>query len=266
VGNVLAKYGMMVANMEERPDTSVVAARRLMRSQSTSIMATQGLPPKFSDHHAGEGNDWPYASLVEVACDHDGCPILLLSELAVHTSNISRNPRISLLFDGTRGSISPLTQARLTVSGIASKTDEPGHRSRFISRHPEASEYAGFVDFNFWHVAPVGAHAISGFGRIRSIPASEFLFEPTLAAQFSTFADGIVSHVNEDHGDSVDLMVNNLLGRSGTGWRVSCCDPEGMDLRCEDKIARLEFESPVFDYDAARTAFIELKQQARSKC
>lgn len=256
----------MVASMEEKTDTSVVNARRLMRSQSTSIMATHGLPMQFSDCHADGSIDWPYASLVEVACDHDGCPILLLSELAVHTSNISRDPRISLLFDGTGESISPLTQARLTVSGVASKTDEPAHRSRFVSRHPEASEYAGFVDFNFWHVAPVGAHAIAGFGQIRSIPASEFLFEPTLASQFSTFADGIVSHVNEDHGDAVDLMVNNLLGRSGTGWRVSCCDPEGMDLRCEDETARLEFGTPVFDLDAARAVLIKMTQQAKTKC
>ena len=170
----------------EKPrDTSAVDARRLMRSERTAMMATRGLPPQFSDRYDGESDDWPYASLVEVAGDHDGCPILLLSELAVHTSNISRDARISLLFNSTRDTVSPLTQTRLTVSGIASKTDEPRHRSRFLARHPEASDYAGFTDFNFWHVAPMGVHVIIGFGRIFSIPDKKFLIEPILAAQFS---------------------------------------------------------------------------------
>ncbi len=251
--------------MEKTLDTSAVDARRLMRSERTAMMATRGLPPQFSDRYDGESDDWPYASLVEVACDHDGCPILLLSELAVHTSNISRDARISLLFNSTRDTVSPLTQTRLTVSGIASKTDEPRHRSRFLARHPEASDYAGFTDFNFWHVAPMGVHVIIGFGRIFSIPDKKFLIEPILAAQFSEISDGIIKHMNGEHGDAVDLIANNLLGCSGTGWQVSCCDPEGMDLRRKDEIARLEFGLSVFDSDAVRAVLIKMTQLARSK-
>ncbi len=264
MGNVLTKRAMIVDGMKDQADTSAVDARRLMRAERTAMLATHGLPPKLSDGHGGDADDWPYASLVEVACDHEGRPILLLSELAVHTSNISRDPRVSLLFDGTRDSISPLTQARLTVSGTASKTDDPGHRSRFLARHPEATEYAGFADFSFWHVAPLGAHAIAGFGRIRSISASEFLVDPALAAQFSGISDGIASHMNEDHSDAIDLIVSHLLGLGGTGWQISCCDPDGMDLHLEGQMARLDFDAPVFDADTAKAILVEMTQRARS--
>ena len=42
----------------------------------------------------------PYASLVLVATEPDGAPILLLSRLALHTRNLERDPRASLLLDG----------------------------------------------------------------------------------------------------------------------------------------------------------------------
>ena len=43
----------------------------------------------------------PYVSLAMVALDHDAAPLLYLSDLADHTKNLKRDPRVSLLFDGT---------------------------------------------------------------------------------------------------------------------------------------------------------------------
>src|SRR5262245_57990317 len=57
----------------------------------------------------------PYTSLVLVAVDHDGSPILLISTLADHTKNLLADPRASLLFDGTLGLDEPLTGARVTL-------------------------------------------------------------------------------------------------------------------------------------------------------
>ena len=250
--------------MEQNTHQIAVEARRLIRSERTGILATHGLPQKLSASDEYEAEDWPYASLVEVACDLAGRPLLLLSGLAVHTQNILRDSRVSLLFDGTRDSVSPLTDGRVTLAGRAEKTDSAGHRSRFMARHPKAATYADFADFGFWRVEPVGAHFIAGFGRINSIPESELVLDHVGTQQFADIVESIVEHMNTDHRDAIELLARNLFDRDGSGWEVSSCDPEGVDLRCGDEFGRLEFEEPVFESSAIRKALAQMTQRARS--
>lgn len=250
--------------MKNNTQQNAVEARRLIRTERTAILASHGLPQKLSVTDDREQEDWPYASLVEVACDLGGRPILLLSGLAVHTQNILRDPRVSLLFDGTRDSVSPLTGGRVTVAGRAEKTDAAGHRSRFLARHPQATEYAEFADFGFWHVLPVGAHFIAGFGKISSIPENELVLDHVETQRFAGFADSVIEHMNADHGDAIELLARNLLGRAGPGWQISGCDPEGVDLRCGDEFGRLEFANPVFDSDAVRKTLVQMTRHDRS--
>ena len=252
--------------MEKKSNQTAVDARRLIRSERTAILATHGLPQKLSAGDERELDDWPYASLVEVACDLSGCPILLLSGLAVHTQNILKDPRVSLLFDGTRDSVSPLTDGRVTIVGRAEKTNAPGHRNRFLARHPRAAEYADFADFGFWRVVPVGAHFIAGFGKISSIPESELVLDHVEMQQYADISDSVIEHMNADHRDAITLLARNLLGRDGSGWELSGCDPEGVDLRCGDEFGRLEFEEPMFDTDAVRKTLVQMTQRARSVC
>ena len=250
--------------MEKNIHKIAVDARRLVRSERTATLATHGLPQNLPVIDEREVEDWPYASLVEVACDLAGRPLLLLSGLAVHTQNILRDPRVSLLFDGTRDSVSPLTDGRVTIAGRAEKTDSAGHRSRFLARHPKAAEYADFADFGFWSVEPVGAHFIAGFGRIYSIPESELVLDHFEMQQFADIADGVVEHMNADHRDAIELLARDLFKRDGSEWEISGCDPEGMDLRCGDEFGRLEFEEPVFDSNAIRKTLVQMTRRARS--
>ena len=89
-------------------------ARRLMRSALTGSLATL------------EGDSGhPYASLVLIATAPDASPIFLISRLALHTRNLARDPRASLLLqDGAAdGEIMAETMAdtmaasRLTLIG-----------------------------------------------------------------------------------------------------------------------------------------------------
>jgi len=66
------------------------AARGLMREALKASLATL-------DQSTGH----PYASLVTIATDVDGTPLLLISKLALHTKNLEADSRASLLFDGT---------------------------------------------------------------------------------------------------------------------------------------------------------------------
>ena len=68
--------------------------------------------------------------------------------------------------------------------------------------------------------------------------------------------------MNKDHGDAVGSYARSLLGREGAHWRMTGIDPEGIDLRCETEIARLDFVAPVLTPDAARAALVQLAVNA----
>ena len=117
----------------------------------------------------------PYVSLVLVAFDTDGAPLLLLSRLAQHTRNLRADPAVSLLFDGTAGLQDPLTGPRLTVLGKAAVCADPAALARYLARHPSARTYAGFSDFDLYRVTIARAHYVAGFGQIRWIEAEALL-------------------------------------------------------------------------------------------
>ncbi|MCW5748503.1 MAG: DUF2470 domain-containing protein, partial [Alphaproteobacteria bacterium] len=184
-----------------------------------------------------------------------------MSTLAEHSKAIAADPAVSLLFDGTAGLAQPLTGPRLTVLGRARRSDDTQVRRRFLARHPDAALYADFGDFHFYRIEVVRAHLVAGFGRIRWIEAAELLPVPPPALAASE--DDIVSHMNHDHAEAVDLYATRLLGRGGAGWRMTGIDAEGCDLRREGEVARLSFASPVHDAETARAALVALVRQAR---
>ena len=229
-------------------------ARRLIRSVSRAALATVV---------AGRGGE-PYASLVSVAADHDASPILLLSDLADHTRNIRRDPRASLLFDGTGGErrADPLAGDRVTVQGRIGPSDEPRHRRRYVARHPTAAGYAGFKDFNVYRMRVERAHLVGGFGRIHWLDGAEVL--GTIAGPLAAREADIVGHMNGDHRDAVRLYANRLLGLPGDHWVMTGIDPEGADLRAGGRTARLDFDRVVADAEGARVELVRLVERARA--
>ena len=228
---------------------AAVFGRRLARSCDRAALATS----------LGGA---PYASLVLVAADLDASPLLLLSDLARHSRNIAFDPRVSLLIDGTAGHPDPLAGPRLTLLGRAEAIADPRLLARFTARHPASRAYAGFGDFRLYRVVVERGHLVAGFGRIEWIDGVDLL----LAAATTGLAEAepaIVSHMNDDHADAIALYAHRLLGRGGAGWRVTGIDPEGLDLRCDGKTARLDFAAPVLTPATARAALIELSDKAR---
>jgi putative heme iron utilization protein len=196
------------------------------------------------------------------AVDHDLSPILLLSDLAEHSKAIAADPRVSLLFDGTAGLVQPLTGMRVSLLGRVAEADDDRLKRRFLRRHPDAAMYAGFKDFHFYKVTPERAHLVAGFGKIRWIEAAGLLTSPL--PELAESEEGIVSHMNEDHSDAIQLYAGKLLGLSGSDWTMSGIDSEGIDLRKAGQVARLAFEAPLVAADQARKALISLVAKARS--
>jgi heme oxygenase (biliverdin-IX-beta and delta-forming) len=116
----------------------------------------------------------PYVSLVLVAEAADGAPILLVSDLAEHAKNLSRDPRGALLIDGTGGLADPLTGPRATLMGRLEKSGDARLKAQFVARHPPASVYAGFKDFAIWRMEIERVHLVEGFGRIFWIEGKDF--------------------------------------------------------------------------------------------
>lgn len=149
--------------------SDAVTARELVRRCRTATLATIALRP------AGH----PYASLVAVAADARGRPLLLLSKLAEHTKNLEASAKASILF-ADDATTDPLASARVTVLGAIARVpveEIEDTRARFLAAHPEASSYAGFTDFAFFRLEPEELRVVAGFGRMSWIAARDYLVE-----------------------------------------------------------------------------------------
>jgi putative heme iron utilization protein len=231
------------------------AARRILRLADTGSLAT--LNPDGS----------PFASLVTVATTPAGEPILLVSRLAVHTRNLDRDRRASLLLVAPGGEGGdPLAGARLSIAGSAGGPDDDPHvRRRFLARHPEAAGYAGFADFSFRRFVPTGAHLVAGFGRIVDLLPADLLTDVSGAEAMIEREEGAVSHMNEDHAEAIALYATRLLGQPEGAWRMTGADPGGVDLRCGTMRARLDFPAPVRTPGDLRKALVEFAGEARRR-
>jgi heme oxygenase (biliverdin-IX-beta and delta-forming) len=237
-----------MANDREKRELGA-AGRRLVRSRGHAALGTSLVGR-------------PYVSLVAAACDMDASPLLLLSDLAQHTKNLTGDPRVSLLFEDTAGQADPLAGPRLTLLGQAERCGEPRSIARFTVRHPSAASYAGFADFHLYRVAIERAHLVAGFGRIAWIEPAELRFGMDAAALAAAEPD-LLDHMNRDHADAIELYARCLLGRPESGWQMTGIDPEGIDLRSGAATARLDFDAPVLTPAAARRSLIALTQRAR---
>jgi putative heme iron utilization protein len=237
------------------PEEALARARNLVRSKDKAVLAVlarAGVP------EAGG----PYASLVQVAFDHHGAPLLLISTLADHTKNLHADARISLLFDGTEGLAEPLTGARVSLQGVAAPTNDERHAARYLARFPGAAMYAGFKDFAFWRVDPGRAHQVAGFGKIS-------WFERFACEAFPALAESeadIVAHMNQDHADAVQLYAK-LAGETGGTWTMTGVDPEGVDIRDHERgrAARVRFDKFATDAETARVELVRLVKRARGQ-
>ena len=234
------------------PDEPAVAARRLVRTALKASLATL-------DRETGH----PYASLVLVATEPDGTPVLVISRLALHTRNLDQDARASLLFDGTDGLGDPLTGSRVTLSGEARRTESSTAVRRFLARHPTAAGYAAFADFSAYALSVAKGHFIGGFGRIVTLDAAALATRVDDAAELIAAESDILAHMNSDHADAVALYATQLAGRPPGDWRMVVIDSAGFDVLHCTNAARIEFPEPVHTPRDARLALVALAKEAR---
>jgi putative heme iron utilization protein len=210
----------------------------------------------------------PFASLVNVATDTDGAPLILTSRLSTHTANLEADGRASVLLAQT-GKGDPLAHPRLTVLGLFARVEkgsaeEARVRRRFLARHPKSELYAGFGDFSFWRLHVASAHLNGGFARAADLTATDVLTDLSGADELIAAEEGAVEHMNSDHAEATRLYATRLLGEDDGPWRISGLDPEGADLAAGDRTARLAFRERVTSGGTLRQMLVELAKQARA--
>lgn len=231
-------------------------AKRLLRSIRAGALASLSQ------------DGFPFATLVNVATDFDGSPLLLTSSLSAHTRHLDAEPRASvLLSQGGKGD--PLAHPRLTVTGRAARVvDEAqraGVKARFLARHPKSALYADFGDFSFWRLEVARAHLNGGFARAATFDASQIATDLTDSAPLLEIAASAIEHMNEDHADALRLYAVKLCGEPEGRWRASGVDPDGLDLACNDLTARLAFPDRVTNGEDLRRMLGQLGNVARAK-
>ena len=244
----------MVDESVPAPDfDGIPLAKDLLRRIRSGALATL-------DREGG----FPFASLVTVATDLAGAPLLLMSRLSEHTRNLEADPRASILL-AESGKGDPLAHPRLTVIGEVSRCTDPKVRERFLARHPSAGGYVDFGDFSIYTLRVSSGHFIGGFGRIFTIEAPALLTAVESARTLIDAEPDIIAHMNKDHADAVALYATELAGCPAGDWRMCGIDPEGADLLQRTKAARIDFPNRIASPAEARQMLVALVQQARSK-
>jgi len=249
-----------------RPETAsppedfnpIAVAKQLLRGTRAGALATL-------DRNTGH----PFSSLVNVATDADGSPLILVSRLSTHTANIEVDPRASVLLAST-GKGDPLAHPRLTVLGtFANVSRDAPHaarvRRRFLSRHPKSGLYAGFGDFTFWRLHVVSAHLNGGFARAADLKAADVITNLEDAAEIVEIEESAVEHMNADHPDAVRLYATKLFGEADGAWEVTGVDPDGLDLALGDRIMRMPFAERVTTGLVLRKTLAQWGARARAQ-
>ena len=232
-------------------------AKSLLRVTRAATLATL-------DRNSGH----PFASLVNVATDSDGAPLILTSKLATHTANLECDGRTSLLL-AEFGKGEALAHARLTVLGSMApvardSADDARIRRRFLARHPKSELYAGFGDFAFWRMAVVSAHLNGGFARAADLTAADVLTDVSDASALIEAEPDAVAHMNSDHAEALRLYATKLLGAPTGAWTCVGLDPDGLDLQRGQTALRLNFPQRVTGPGPLRAVLKQLAEQARA--
>ena len=232
-------------------------AKTLLRATRAGTLAT-------IDRHTGH----PFASLVNVATDADGSPLILVSKLATHTANLEVDGRASLLL-AEYGKGDALAHPRLTVLGRMEEvdrkgSDEPRIRRRFLARHPKSELYAGFGDFAFWRMTVASAHLNGGFARAADLTAADVLTDIANARTLVEAEADAVAHMNADHAEALRLYATKLIGAPDGKWTCVGIDPDGIDLQLGQTGARLPFPQRVTAPGSLRAMLKQLADGART--
>jgi putative heme iron utilization protein len=234
--------------------------RTLMSLTSVATLST------LSRKHPG----FPFGSLMPFALDTSGRPILLISNMAMHTQNLKTDPRCSLFVGQAGADGDPLGAARATLVGQAEAVPEhdvAGARENYLARHENSRYWVDFSDFSFFRLEAIDLYYVGGFGVMGWVDAKDY--EQAAPDPLAEAAAGILAHMNADHVDAMILLAGSLAKIEATEATMTSVDRLGFSLRLKTnngvKGARINFLQEVATPQDTRAVLVEMVRQAKPR-
>ena len=211
---------------------------------------------------------FPFGSVMPYALDAGGCPIFLISTMAMHTQNLAADPRASLLITQPDASGDPLGASRVTLVGNVAtvpkaQSDEP--RAIYLALHSNSKYWVDFEDFSFYRMQILDVYYVGGFGVMGWVDASEY--SQAQPDPLADHASAIIEHMNADHKDALILLARTLSGIDAQQAAMTAVDRLGFHVRLKTndgmKGARIAFLREAHTPTEARKVLVEMVQQAR---
>lgn len=208
-------------------------ARRMLRAHRYGALCT--LSKKL--------DGYPFGSITPYLVDHDGSLLILTSTLAEHTKNIHHDPRVSLI---THNQQNPhiQTQGRVTVTGDAEpEADRDQAGLRYLRYFPEAQAYFSMHDFSFYRIRPLAIRYIGGFGKIHWIDMKNYAV--TQAPTFAHLEEQLLAELNTQRRDLLEQLLQKRQSVDVTDVRAIGLDCDGIDVRGDEEIWRLNYPAAI---------------------
>lgn len=229
--------------------THAIEVRKLLRRFRAGVLGT----------HSRQYDGYPYGAAVPFCTDHEGRIVTLISHLAEHTRNIEQDAHVCFTVSALHETLQ--TQARATVLGdIAANADKALAR-RYLRFFPESRQYLEIGGFHFHSIEPRHVRLIAGFGSLHWISGAAMLSGTLPIAQAE---ESILEHMNQDHHRNLMDYCRHCHNITPHNVQMIGIDCDGFDLRADDNIYRVDFESGICDAQDARAALATLARIARN--
>ncbi|GLJ23015.1 hypothetical protein SUGI_0434320 [Cryptomeria japonica] len=237
---------------------AVERVRTLIHSSSSGILST------FSQKYDG----YPSGSIVDFASSEDGCPILAVSSLAVHTKDLLANSKCSLLVTKDPADRTDLI---VTLHGDASLVAEDQQESSwacYLRKHPGAF-WVDFGDFQFVRIEPKCVRYVSGIATAM-LESGDFTEEEYKSAQvdpISQFSVPVASHMNRDHAEDTKLIVQHSTAIQVDYAHIIDLDRLGFNVKVgyhgNTVKLRIPFPRPAEDRRDVKTLIVQMLEAAK---
>ena len=205
---------------------------------------------------------FPFGSVVPFCSDNNGWPMILISEIAEHTTNIKSNQGVSLtILAQNEGNVQ--AKGRITIVGTAELVrGEDELKERYYRHFPQSRAYHTVHDFSFHRIEPRAIHYIGGFGAIHWInPKDFFQVNPFHGKQEIQ----IINHMNDDHRKDLILYCTYCRNiKVSADDIISMCgiDADGFDVLFNQQKIRFNFESKISTVADAREAMVKMSKSS----
>jgi heme iron utilization protein len=218
--------------------------------------------------HSLKQPGFPFGSVMPYGLDDRGCPIFLISTMAMHTQNLRADTRASLLVTQASSGGDVLGASRVTLLGDVLPIAEPElveARKLYLARHDNSKHWVDFEDFSFYSMNVVDVYYVGGFGVMGWVNAGDY--NSAKPDPLADFAAGIVQHMNADHKDALLQLTRAFAGIEALEVEMTSVDRLGFHVRAktQDGIrgTRIAFLREVVDSAETRRVIVEMVQQAR---